>query len=77
MARPPIAAGRYFQEGPYGAGRNHAVWPEKLLAWGNYFRVKLRGRKGGMFFVDRRVVYADQIARRRERGLPDEDRARF
>ena len=77
VVRPPIEAGRYFQDGPYDRGRDHALWPEKLLAWGNYYRVKMRARKGGMFFVDRRVAYSDQIQRRRARGLADEPRARF
>jgi hypothetical protein len=77
VVRPPIEADRYFQQGSYDRGRDHAIWPEKLLAWGNYFRVRIRGRKGGMFFIDRRTVYADRIALRGSRGLPDEERARF
>ncbi len=77
VIRPPIEQGQYFQRNEYGEGREHAIWPEKLLAWASYYRIQLRGRKGGMFFVDRRDVYADQIARRTERGLPDEERARF
>lgn len=76
-ARPPIEAGEYFQEGPYDRGRDHALWPEKMLAWLNYYRVRARGAKGGMFFVDRRRVYEDQIANRRERGLEGEERAVF
>lgn len=77
VVRPPIAQGEYFQDGPYDQGREHAIWPEKLLAWGSYYRIRMRGRKGGMFFIDRRNVYADQIERRALRGLPDEERARF
>ncbi|WP_157605548.1 hypothetical protein [Schlesneria paludicola] len=77
VARPPIGHGHYFQSGPYDQGREYAIWPEKLLAWGSYYRIRMRGRKGGMFFIDRRDVYADQIARRAQRGLPDEERARF
>ena len=60
---------RYFREGPYDTGRDHAIWPEKLLAWANYYRVRLRGAKGGVYFVDRRDVYRDQIANRESRGL--------
>lgn len=77
VARPPIAQGRYFQNGPYGRGRSHAVWPEKLLAWGTYYRVRARGGKGGVFFVDRRAVYADQIARRAQRGVIDQPQAKI
>ncbi len=77
VARPPIETRQYFQNRPYNRGRDHALWAEKLLAWVNYYRVKLRGKKGGMFFIDRRKVYSDQIARRESQGLPDESRARF
>jgi hypothetical protein len=72
VVRPAIAADEYFQAGPYGRGRRHYLWPERLLAWATYWRIRLRGGKGGMFFVDRRRVYADQIEARRRRGLPDE-----
>ena len=61
VVRPPVKAGAYFRGANYATGRRHAAWPEKLLAWVTYFRVRLRGAKGGMFFVDRRTVYADQI----------------
>ncbi len=77
VVRPPIAPAAYFQEGPYNRGRDKAYWPEKALAWGTHFRVKLRGAKGGMFFVDRRIVYADQIEIMKKRGVPDEPLARF
>src|SRR5262245_6193115 len=77
VVRPAIESGIYFQSGPYGQGRTHYRWPEKLLAWATYWRVRLRGRRGGMFFVDRRRVYADQIEHRRRMGLPDEPIARF
>lgn len=76
VVRLPIA-GKYFAADRYDGGREHAIWPEKLLAWGTYLRVKLRGERGGMFFVDRRRVYADQIDNRAARGLAGEDRARF
>ncbi|MFO0820919.1 MAG: hypothetical protein U1A77_23435 [Pirellulales bacterium] len=77
VARPPVQAGEYFQQGPYDRGRDHAVWPEKMLAYLNYYRVRARGAKGGMFFVDRRHVYSNQIANRQERGLEVEERAVF
>jgi hypothetical protein len=77
VARPPVAAGDFFQGASYGAGRRHYRWPERILAWGTYWRVRMRGGRGGMFFVDRRRVYADQIEGRRRLGLADEPIARF
>lgn len=76
VVRPPVEPRRYFR-GEYGGGRTAARWPEKLLAWGTYWRVRLRGAKGGMFFVDRRKVFADLIEQRKKLGLPDEPVARF
>jgi hypothetical protein len=77
VVRPPITPGVYFQGGPYDGGRDHPVWPEKLLARLTYWRVRARGRKGGMFFVDRRRVYSDQIGHRLARGLTDEPVAKL
>jgi hypothetical protein len=77
VVRPPVGAGVYFRDGPYGTGRRHFRWPERLLAWVTYWRIRLRGGRGGMFFVDRRRVYADQIERRRQLGLADEPVARL
>jgi hypothetical protein len=76
VVRPPVAGG-YFADGSYGGGRRAATWPEKLLAWATYCRVRLRGSKGGMFFVDRRKAYADQIERGRHLGIADEPIARL
>jgi hypothetical protein len=73
---PPLPRGKFFR-GEYGGGRRHPRWPEKLLAWATYWRIRLRGGKGGMFFVNRERVYADQLDRRRERGLPDEPIAKL
>ncbi len=50
VVRDPIPKERYFQNGSFGQGRNHAIWPEKLLAWGNYFRVKIRRPERGIVF---------------------------
>jgi hypothetical protein len=72
VVRPAITPRRFFQGGPYGGGRRQPLWPERLLAWATYLRVRLRGGRGGMFFVDRRKVYADQIERCRQLGLADE-----
>jgi hypothetical protein len=76
VVRPAVEQGRYFR-GTYGGGRRHVRWPEKLLAWATYWRIRLRGGKGGMFFVDRTRVYADQLDRRRKNGTADEPIARL
>ena len=71
VVRPAIMPQAYFQAGAYDNGRDGPVWVEKLLAWTTHWRVRSRGRKGGMFFVDRRTVYADLIDNRQARGVPD------
>lgn len=71
VLRPAIAAGLYFTGNSYRSGLSAPRWPESLLAWLTYHRVRLRGARGGMFFVDRRRVYADQFERCRTKGLPD------
>jgi hypothetical protein len=48
-----------------------------LLAWATYWRIRVRGGKGGMFFVDRRDTYADVIGTRAKQGLADEPIARL
>lgn len=63
VVRPPIEAGAYFQAGDYAVGRDGPRLPERLLARLTAKRIGLRGERGGMFFVDRRKVYADQLAR--------------
>jgi hypothetical protein len=68
VVRPPIATGEFFTGGQYGVGRERPKWPEKLLAQLTHFRVRLRGAKGGMYFVDRRKVYADQIVLQQSRS---------
>jgi len=68
VVRPPITGGRYFAAGSYGAGRNAPRWPEAALALLTYWRVRLRGRKGGMFFVDRRKLYAEEILKAQRNG---------
>ena len=44
--RPAIRPGEYFQQGAYREGRRHYRWPELLLAWVTYWRVRLRGGRG-------------------------------
>jgi hypothetical protein len=58
LVRPPVPAGRYFQHGAYRGARERARWPEKLLAIQTYYRIRLRGSRGGLFFVDRRRLEA-------------------
>ncbi len=77
VARPPVAPGAYFNGGPYRGPRDTARWPEKALAWTTYWRIRLRGGKGGVFFVDRRKLYADQISQRERLGVADEPIARM
>lgn len=77
VIRPPLPAGVYFQAGGYGIGREEAVFPERLLALATYWRVRFRGQRAGMFFVDRRKAYADQIRNRARRGKPDLPMARI
>ncbi len=56
LVRPPVPAGAYFTAPSYQGSRDHARWPEKLLAVQTYWRIRARGAKGGLFFVDRRAL---------------------
>ncbi len=58
----------------YRGPRRAARWPEKLLAWYTYWRVRSRGSRGGLFFVDRRRLLGDRLA---QPGRPDEPTARL
>src|SRR6185295_8413381 len=55
-ARPPIPAGRYFQEGPYAGERHSTLWPEHLLARFTEKRIALRGERENLYFVDKRKL---------------------
>ena len=77
VARPPIEQGQYFQQMEDCQGRTTAKWPERILARIMHQRVRLRGSRGGLRFVDRREVYADQIKRRLQRGEPDQPLAEW
>lgn len=68
VARPPVQQDRYFQSAPYRGTRSKANWAEMLLAKLNDLRIRMRGQKAGMFFVDRRKVYKDQIDARQRNG---------
>jgi hypothetical protein len=71
VVRPRIEPGKYFQ-GEYGGGRRFVRWPEKLLAWATYWRIRMRGGKGGLFFVNRERVYADHLERLKKQGVTEE-----
>ena len=72
VVRPAIPRGAYFKDGPYRGSRRRPVWPEKLLARLTYRRIRLRGARGGLFFVDRRKLLADQLQRLEAQGMRDE-----
>jgi hypothetical protein len=72
VVRPPVPAGRYFTAGPYRGWRREALWPEKLLARYTHWRIRLRGSRGGLFFVDRRRLIAERLEQLERQGIPDE-----
>jgi hypothetical protein len=72
VVRPPVPAGRYFTAGPHRGWRREPAWPEKLLARCTHWRIRRRGSRGGLFFVDRRRLIGDQLRHLRELGIPDE-----
>ena len=58
LARPPAPQRTYFQQPAYRGARTHVRWPEKFLSIYTYFRIRARGERGGLFFVDRRKLRA-------------------
>jgi len=56
VARPPIPPQRYFQDGPYAGDRDQPRWPERLLAWLTEHRIRLRGARENLYFVDKRKI---------------------
>lgn len=58
VARPPLRAHGYFQNGPYAGDRDTTCWPENLLAWLTHHRIRARGRKENLYFVDKRKTRA-------------------
>jgi hypothetical protein len=56
VARAPIPAGRYFQNGPYCGQRSATRWPERLLAHFTETRIRLRGKRENLYFVDKRKI---------------------
>jgi hypothetical protein len=77
VVRPPIEQGRYFTTGPYRGWRRAPLWPEKLLARWTNWRIRLRGARGGLYFVDRRKLLAMCRERQRDAVLEDEPIARM
>jgi hypothetical protein len=45
------------------------MWPEKLLARFTHSRIRRRGMRGGLFFVDQRKLVAEQLRWRQQFGL--------
>jgi hypothetical protein len=56
VARPPIPRGEYFQNGPYAGERSTTLWPEHLLARFTDRRIRWRGEKENLYFVDKRKL---------------------
>lgn len=56
VARSPIPPDRYFQDGPYCGTRSTTLWPENLLAWLTDHRIRMRGGKENLYFVDKRKL---------------------
>lgn len=75
VARPAIEPGKYLQAGPYIGYRDRACLPERLLAQAHHWRVSLRGKRGGMYFIDRRKIYTERTVKFLPDQVPDEDRA--
>ena len=58
VARPPIPVGEYFQGAPYCGERETVRWPERLLARFTRDRIRLRGARENLYFVDKRKLKA-------------------
>jgi hypothetical protein len=56
VARPPIPAQTYFQNGPYHGERDYTLWPEHLLAAFTERRIAMRGERENLYFVDKRKL---------------------
>lgn len=51
--RPPVGE-RFFEDGPYLGERTHVRAPERWLAKVHDLRIRARGERGNVYFVDRR-----------------------
>lgn len=56
VARPSIPSNRYFQNGPYAGERSTTLWPEHLLAKFTDRRIRWRGTRENLYFVDKRKL---------------------
>ena len=57
LLRPAVSQGIYMLAKDYGSrGKREYMLPEKIWAKITYFRIKLRGKRGGMYFSDKRKV---------------------
>jgi len=56
VAREPVATGEYFRGGPYFGDRTEARWPERLLARFTKERIRIRGARENLYFVDKRKI---------------------
>ncbi len=65
IVRPPIKPRQWFQSTDYCGTRTTARWPEKLLARFTERRVKMRGERENLFFVDRRKLLKKYTAEER------------
>ncbi len=68
VVRPAVRPGRYFRD-EYRGWRREALWPEKLLARYTHWRIRMRGSRGGLFFVDRRKL--GRVAGAADRPIAD------
>jgi hypothetical protein len=72
VLRPPVPAGIYFTDGPYRGEQSGPRWPEKLLVHWMSQRIRWRGTKGNLVFVDRRRLLGTQLERMQRDGIPIE-----
>jgi hypothetical protein len=57
LLRPAVNQGQYMLRSDYGCrGVREYMVPEKAWAKFTYFRIKLRGKRGGMYFTDKRKI---------------------
>ncbi|WP_417335735.1 hypothetical protein [Halobacteriovorax marinus] len=57
ILRPPVAKQKYLLRDDYGVlGRRKYLFPELLWSRFTYFRIRLRGDRGGMYFTDKRKI---------------------
>jgi len=55
VAPRPAISERYFTDGPYAGPRSQAMPSERALARVHDIRIRMRGERGNVYFVDRRL----------------------